>query len=131
VVLLPESTFEQWFEPDLTPWIHYVPLWEKRAEDIINRLLFLEANPRITESLSRNARTFACTHLTFEGRTCWWLHMAQVSRRHLFTYDVDDALVKKRMTQVTLVQISKENLVCKEVFGGPHCVWAAAATERN
>lgn len=124
VVLLPNSSYEQWFEPELVAWKHFVPLWQEGIEDIFPRLAFLEANPAVAERIGHEARSFACKHLVPEGRACWWREMVRVYRQSLMTYDVDDALVRLRLQQFPdMLRVTPRNLACVDIDIGPSCLW--------
>lgn len=57
-VLRVESGFQQWFEARIAPWIHYVPV-RPDASDILEKALFLRANPDLAERIAQAGFAFA------------------------------------------------------------------------
>jgi hypothetical protein len=57
-VLRVESDYEQWFEPRLEPWVHYVPIAADFG-DLREKAGFLLANPALAEKIAKAGFDFA------------------------------------------------------------------------
>jgi hypothetical protein len=138
VVLLPASSFSQYFEPALLPWVHYVPIWVDQRDDIIGAVAWLHAHPAAARRIAKAGRAFACRHLVLSGRTCWWKRMAQLYQDSLLGYKLDDAWFAARRDAFgdDMVQLTPDVLVCDaptasqgRVNSPPRCVWKGPVTD--
>ena len=57
-VLRVPSRFEQWFEPRITPWVHFVPL-AADCSDLLDKVTFLIRNPLLAERIAMAGYRFA------------------------------------------------------------------------
>jgi Glycosyl transferase family 90 len=71
-VLKPTSPYIQWYYGDLKPWVHYVPV-KDNLEDLIDTLLFLQANVCLAEQVAQNGIQFAREHIT-QKQNLLYLH---------------------------------------------------------
>ena len=71
-----ESGYQQYFQPFLEPWKHYVPVWNQTAdqgpEDLVDKVELAKAHDEEARALGENA--FAFANITFkpERRLCYW-----------------------------------------------------------
>lgn len=65
VVFMHESAFGHWFYDALRPWVHYVPL-KSDLSDLLEKLNYIQAHPKIAAYLACNAREFALNFLMSE-----------------------------------------------------------------
>jgi hypothetical protein len=67
-VLRTESKFDQWFEPRVQPWVHYVPV-ALDGRDLEEKATFLFHNPDLSEKIARCGFDFAVSaDVSQEGR---------------------------------------------------------------
>jgi hypothetical protein len=132
VVLLPASNYEQYFEPALAPWVHYVPIWISSRDDILGVVTWLQSNPAAAERIAMSGRAFVCHHLTLAGRTCWWKRMAEAYQASLLGYELDDAWFASRRATFGdgMLKLTPDVLACDDegsntwhVNSPPRCVW--------
>ncbi|MGB7600914.1 MAG: glycosyl transferase family 90, partial [Candidatus Sulfotelmatobacter sp.] len=57
-VLKIESPWEQWFYPEMKPWVHYVPI-RSDLSDLIPTLRDLQSKPEVGERIAKAAAIFA------------------------------------------------------------------------
>lgn len=57
-VLRIESRYEQWFEPRLKPWVHFVPI-SRDAADVVDKVEFLQRNEKLAERIAQSSFEFA------------------------------------------------------------------------
>lgn len=57
-VLKVDSSWEQWFYPDLKPWVHYVPV-DASLNDLVPKMEELRAKPDLAFAIAENAAAFA------------------------------------------------------------------------
>lgn len=60
-----ESEFGHWFYGGLIPWVHYVPV-KSDLSDLVDKLLYMKANPDLGRQIAVNGRQFALDYLTPE-----------------------------------------------------------------
>ena len=65
VVLVVDSIYRDWYEDDLHPYEHYVPV-KADLSDLIEKIDWLDANPEIYETIVNNAREFCARHFSTE-----------------------------------------------------------------
>lgn len=118
VVFRPNSRWEQYFEPALVEYVHYVPVWTHSREDLLAKVEWLEREPELAQRIAEEGRRFACHHLTQHGRNCWW---REVVRRynHLMAYSVTDALVEERKRDFPMVRVEADTIRCNLPLGVP------------
>lgn len=72
VVLLQAShEFEYHFSPRLKPWVHYVPI-SYNTVDIIRKVEWLNANPKLAYQIAVNAKLFGDSYLRIEDYYCYF-----------------------------------------------------------
>lgn len=129
VVLFPFSTYyEQWFEPALTPWVHYVPVWADTRDDILSVIGWLQSNPEHAQHIALKGREFACERATFPGRACWWKAMAQQYTDSLLNYELDEAWFSSRKAAfLNSTLVTTDTLPCSAgrgtLNGMSSCEW--------
>ena len=77
-VLWIESNQVEWFYPLLQPFVHYIPIQYdvNQAEsdplpDLVEKLAWAEANPKLIANIVHNANKFATTHLSEHALSCY------------------------------------------------------------
>ena len=80
VVVVQKRPFEEFFFPELTPWVHYVPV-ERDFSDLNRNLAIVRANPSLEASIIHNARQFADRHLTRDAALRRWASMLEKRSR--------------------------------------------------
>lgn len=58
-----QSTVYQWYEPLLTPWVHYVPV-DRWFRNLVVRVRWARGNDRAAQEIVRNAEEFADKYLS-------------------------------------------------------------------
>uniref|UniRef100_A0A8C5DWT4 Glycosyl transferase CAP10 domain-containing protein n=3 Tax=Gouania willdenowi TaxID=441366 RepID=A0A8C5DWT4_GOUWI len=63
--------WEEFFYPQLTPWVHYIPV---RADlsDLMEKLQFVKDNDVIAEQIASRGQQFIQDHLRMEDVSCYW-----------------------------------------------------------
>ena len=135
VVLLPRSFAHAYYEHQLVPYVHYVPLWEHgRQDDLADKLSWLAAEPSTAAAIAAAGRRFACTHLCASGRAAYWRELLQRYAAVVMGYRVDDALLARRNASVGLLAVTNASLQCDTLAKGNMCHWlgtGAHAQNRN
>ena len=71
-----ESGYQQYFQPLLKPWKHYVPVWNQTAdqgpEDLVEKVELAKAHDAEAKALGENAYAFADSTFKPERRLCYW-----------------------------------------------------------
>lgn len=118
VVLRPMSRWEQYFEPALQEYVHFVPVWTDDKDDILAKLEWLEREPELAQRIADEGRRFACHHLTQHARTCFW---REAVRRYnaLMLYRVTDELVEARKREFPMVRVTPDLIRCNLPLGVP------------
>jgi len=80
VVLIQKRPFEEFFFPELVPWVHYVPV-ERDFSDLTRNLEVLRSNPALEANIIHNARQFADRHLTRYAALRRWASMLEKRSR--------------------------------------------------
>ena len=136
VVLIPASSYRQYFEAALVPWVHFVPIWVNSRDDILGVVAWLHSNPLAARRIAKAGRTFACSHLGLSGRTCWWKSMATAYREGLLGYELDDAWLESRRAAFgdDMLELTHEVLQCEAQTADlthnslPSCVYKGPVT---
>jgi len=71
VVFLQQRPFEEWYFPDLKPWMHYVPVRRDLA-DLIEQLHRLKQQPDLEQMITDRALEFASLRLTRGAAIARW-----------------------------------------------------------
>ena len=72
VVLMPQSVYRQYFEDLLVPGEHFVPLWTRKRDDVLDVLKWLESHQEKARSIAKAGRDIACMALVASERDAWW-----------------------------------------------------------
>ena len=80
VVLIQKRPFEEFFFPELTPWVHFVPV-ERDFSDLNHNLKILRENPSLEASIIQSARDFADRRLTRQAAVTRWALMLEKRSR--------------------------------------------------
>jgi len=82
VVLWVESNQIEWFYPLLQPFVHYIPVqFDAQAAahnplpDLVEKIAWAEANPKVVANIMHNANKFATTHLSEHSLSCYSLQL--------------------------------------------------------
>ena len=71
-----ESGYQQYFQPFLEPWKHYVPVWNQTAdqgpEDLVEKVELAKAHDAEAKAVGENAYAFADSTFKPERRLCYW-----------------------------------------------------------
>lgn len=70
VVLQQKSGTVEFFDGDLAPWVHYVPIRHDLA-NLEHAVKFLRAHDKVASFLGRQAQDFANSNLTLSASTCY------------------------------------------------------------
>ena len=111
VVLHHRSVWRSYFYRSLHPWVHYVPLWESSADDVLRILDWLRAHDGLARRIARNAQHFACEHLTRPARACYW-------RRAIVEYSRFMGYVPSLARRPRAFPLERLNLMCR-IRDGP------------
>lgn len=57
------SNWEQWYSNELIPYVHYVPV-KADLNDLVEKVLWAQQHDKEAETIAKNAREFALSHLT-------------------------------------------------------------------
>lgn len=119
VVFRPMSRWEQYFEPALQEYVHFVPVWTHGKDDLLEKVAWLEREPELAQRIAEEGRRFACHYLTQHGRNCWW---REVVRRYntIFAYRVTDELVEARKREFPMVRVTPNLIRCNLPLGVPY-----------
>lgn len=119
VVLRPASRWEQYFEPALQEYVHFVPVWTHAEDDLLAKVTWLEREPETAARIAEEGRRFACRYLAEHGRACWWL---EVVRRYnaLMAYRVTDTLLAERMRDFPMLRVTADTIRCNLPLGVPY-----------
>lgn len=52
------SRYEQWFEPRVQPWVHFVPV-AADLSDLTNKVIMLRQTPELAERIAKAGYEFA------------------------------------------------------------------------
>lgn len=99
VVLHQRSTFVQYFEHMLTPWVHFVPIWVERPDDAVDVLAHLESWPQVAASIAQNARAVACGLLQRKHHVEYWGRLL-LAYAPLMGYTVSSDVLEERRHQL-------------------------------
>ena len=90
-VLWIESDQVEWFYPLLQPFVHYIPVRfdvhhtdTDPLPDLLNKIAWAEANPKVVAGIVHNANKFATTHLSEHALSCYSFQLLDEYAR-LFT----------------------------------------------
>lgn len=72
VVLRPATAYASHFSDALAPNTHYVPVWETKADDVLDAEAYLEAHTEEAAAIARAGQDFACAQIGEAARTCFW-----------------------------------------------------------
>jgi len=76
VVLVQERPWREWFFDDIEPFRHYVPV-ARDMSDLIERIEWLRANPKMEAEIAAEAQNFARTRLTRAAAVAAWARLLQ------------------------------------------------------
>lgn len=74
VVLLQDRPWREWFFDDIEPFRHYVPV-ARDMSDLVERVDWLRANPKMEAEISGEAQHFARTRLTRAAAVSAWARL--------------------------------------------------------
>ena len=72
VVLRPATAYASHFSDALEPNVHYVPVWQTKADDALDAVAYLEAHADEAAAIARAGQDFACAQIGEAARTCYW-----------------------------------------------------------
>jgi hypothetical protein len=76
VVLLQDRPWREWFFDDIEPFRHYVPV-ARDMSDLIERIEWLRANPKMETEIAAEAQHFAQTRLTRAAAVAAWARLLE------------------------------------------------------
>lgn len=76
VVLMQERPWREWFFADIEPFRHYVPV-ARNMSDLLERIEWLRANPKMESEIAAEAQEFARTHLTRSAAVAAWARLLE------------------------------------------------------
>ncbi|PTE09138.1 hypothetical protein C9427_16585 [Mesorhizobium helmanticense] len=76
VVLMQERPWHEWFFRDIEPFRHYVPV-ARNMSDLVERIEWLRANPKMEAEIAAEAQEFARTHLTRSAAVAAWARLLE------------------------------------------------------
>jgi Glycosyl transferase family 90 len=79
VVFLQQRPFEEWYFPDLVPWLHYVPV-ARDLSDLVPALNRLRDDPELEQKIVVNAFEFAAARLTRAAAIRRWIDLLAACR---------------------------------------------------
>lgn len=65
VIFLIERRYEEWFYPQLKPWVHYVPV-KQDLSDLVDNIEIIKSSPDIEELICYESKKFALENLKKE-----------------------------------------------------------------
>ena len=85
-----ESNQVEWFYALLQPFVHYIPLRydaqhanDDPLPDLVDKITWAEANPKLVAKIIHNANKFAATHLSEHALSCYSFQLLE-EYAHLF-----------------------------------------------
>jgi len=66
VIFLVERRYEEWFYPELKPWVHYVPV-KQDLSDLIENMEIVRSTPSLEQEIGNNSKQFALSNLKKEN----------------------------------------------------------------
>jgi hypothetical protein len=69
------SGYRSFFHRLLRPFVHYVPFWKFRPQELATALGWVDAHPEAAERIASAGARFAETHLNSGALECYWLLM--------------------------------------------------------
>ncbi|TIL22978.1 MAG: hypothetical protein E5Y88_25005 [Mesorhizobium sp.] len=76
VVLMQERPWHEWFFGDIEPFRHYVPV-ARNMSDLVERIEWLRANPKMEAEIAAEAQQFAQTNLTRSAAVATWARLLE------------------------------------------------------
>jgi hypothetical protein len=74
VVFLQRRPYEEWYFPDLVPWVHYVPV-ERDMSDLMPALTRLREDPALERKIIEQSFEFAAARLTRAAAIKRWIEL--------------------------------------------------------
>ncbi|GAX84226.1 hypothetical protein CEUSTIGMA_g11649.t1 [Chlamydomonas eustigma] len=71
-VLKQKSPRYAYFYHLLRPWVHYVPFWENRSDDLFDAVVWLRTHDAEAERIARRGRAVIRKYVNRGARICYW-----------------------------------------------------------
>ena len=111
VVLRPTTAHASHFSDALVPFRHYVPIQRESADDALDAVRWLDANPLVAENIAKAGQDFACSQLVKPARRCFWVKaISELGKL------AEPASVPTPGERHWLVKMTKDDLQCDENF---------------
>lgn len=85
LVFKEESGYRSFYHRMLRPWVHYVPFWRERPQELLDTLAWAEAQDAAAERIARAGQRLVGRHLSRRGLQCYWaLLLAEYAKLQKF-----------------------------------------------
>lgn len=123
-VLLEESGFRSFFGRQLRPFVHYVPFWRTRPQELADAVEWARAHDDECREIGNEAQQFAGKFFTVDAIRCYWLMLlTEYARAQRFVAG------RRRRPPASLVEAKAyvERARAVEAAGGGGGTWRAIA----
>ena len=117
VVLIPRTKHIQYFVDALEPGVHFVPVWEKKKDDVIASIEWLERNKDEARKIAAKGREFACMALIKEERDAWWTEFVRVVTQDVMSGTEPLESYERMVQEKTAIEITANQIEIDEDQG--------------